>query len=486
MDTGAFVKDVARSPRRKSWQRHFSWLAFSVGFLLVQCSPFSTETSEEDFPPRTFDLEETFDSAAFQARRDAFLQKLPVGSMAVLATSPMHLRNGDVHFEFRPASNFYFLTGFTEPGAVAIFNRPSDTQTEFLLFVQERDSLHTLILGPPMRPEEAKQRFGADSAFPISAFNSVLSSRVDTGSQSRIYVHATENPEFPSTLTPFLAHDSLLTDVAPLVHPLRFVKDEHELKGLQHAVDITVLAFKEGMRRLEPGQYEYEMESVMDLVRRINGSPRNSFPSILASGPNSQIIHYTANNRVMKSGDLVMVDYGAEFGLYAADLARTLPVNGVFTSEQAVVYDIVLSTQDSIIRSVKPGANFFDLAKLTATLLIQGLLEQGIIQGNRDEIIASNRYLQYAPTGLGHSIGLDVHDPFLYTVDDKATVHPNVTLALEPGIYLKADDLTVAAPYRGICVRIEDNVRVTADGREVMSADLPRTRKEIEAWMSRN
>jgi Xaa-Pro aminopeptidase len=223
---------------------------------------------------------------------------------------------------------------------------------------------------------------------------------------------------------------------------------------------------------------------VFDYILGVNGCPWTAFPTIVASGPNSEILHYTRNSRQMQDGDLVMIDFGAEYGYYAADVTRTVPVNGKFSPGQAVIYDIVKSARDLVIASAKPGVAFSTLSSLNVDKLIDGLLQQGVINGTRSTIVSSGQYRQYIPAGPGHLVGLDVHDPWPSDAAGRP-LRENMVLAIEPHLYLGASDATVAPAYRGICVRIEDDLLITSTGNEIMSASLAASRAEIENLMKR-
>lgn len=223
----------------------------------------------------------------------------------------------------------------------------------------------------------------------------------------------------------------------------------------------------------------------MEFVLALNGCPGPSFPTIVASGPNITTIHYDANTRQMGNGDLVMIDFGAEYGYYAADLTRTLPVSGTFTAAQAAIYDIVKTAHDSVIAAAVPGVNFNALTSLNIDLLIEGLLQAGVITGSKASIISSGQYRLYIPAGLGHQIGLDVHDPWPLDGSGNRILRENMVLAIEPHLYLNASDSTVSPAYRGVCARIEDDILITSTGCEVLSATLPNTRAALGQLMIR-
>jgi Xaa-Pro aminopeptidase len=249
-------------------------------------------------------------------------------------------------------------------------------------------------------------------------------------------------------------------------------------------VDVSVQAFYEGMKMIAPGVYEYEIEARFDYILRLNGCPRAAFPIIVASGPNINTLHYQVNSRKMESGDLVMIDFGAEYSNYAADITRTLPVNGAYTQKQKIVYDIVLAAHEEVLRLAAPGVSYYYLYELSRDIMLDGLLEHGIIAGNKSEIISTYRYRLYIPAGLGHCVGLDVHDPFPREPSGDRILKENMVLAIEPHIYLSYGDETVNANYWNVSARIEDMILITANGNRILSDMLPRQTAQLENWMN--
>jgi Xaa-Pro aminopeptidase len=462
--------------------------ALSILLLFGSCrespsdSPVDATTA---FPTKLYPYEVTYDSATFRQRRDALVNSMTSGSIALVTTNDVYLRNGDIDYDFRPSSTFYYLTGFEEPNAVAVIRRGSGTASEMIMFVEERDSRTAQWMGSTYGPAGAVIYFGADSAYGFAALSGALRAYLGSGAIQEVYANLEDNGTVEGIFISAGGGNLPVTDINSIVDGMRVIKDAREVALLKRGVDVSVQAFSEGIMATEPSMYEYEVESVFDLVLRLNGCPRTAFGTIVASGPNITTIHYTANRRRMQSGDLAMIDFGAEYGYYAADLTRTIPVNGTFTAEQAAVYDFVLKSIDSVIAAAKPGANFWTLSYMANVTMVEGLLAKGIITGNKDAIMSSSRYLQYIPAGMGHPIGLDVHDPFPVDRTGRRFLREGMVLAVEPGLYLQPDDTTVAQAYRGICVRIEDDIRISATGCEVLSSQLPRTRAGIEELMRR-
>jgi Xaa-Pro aminopeptidase len=229
--------------------------------------------------------------------------------------------------------------------------------------------------------------------------------------------------------------------------------------------------------------YEYEVEAIFSYILKLNGCPRMAFPPLIASGPNINILHYSANSREMQNGDLVMIDYGAEYGYYAADITRTLPVNGKFTPQQATIYNIVLETIRTVLNEAAPGKSYYDLYYRNRDIILDRLLEKGIISGNKSQIISSGQYRQYIPAGLAHPVGLDVHDPFPRETNGDKILKENIVLAFEPHIYLYEGDQTVNSNYWNVSARIEDVVLITSSGARVLSSSLPNEIADLEAMM---
>jgi Xaa-Pro aminopeptidase len=464
---------------------------FSVALLsllcLYACADNGVAPSDSGLPTKLYPYEVTYDASVFKQRRDALIQKIPAGSLVCVTTNDVYLRNGDIDYDFRPASTFYYLTGFEEPNAVAVLRKqgsPSGS-SEMVMFVESRQGSLVQWLGPVFGPEGAVQYFGADSAYDIGSFPSLLRAYLGSGTVHGVYANLDANEDVKDICTNAAGSSVSLHNLDTLVNALRLVKVPLELGMIRRAIDVSAQAFAEGIQRIKPSMYEYEVQAALEYVVRLNGCPRTAFPTIVASGPNITTIHYDLNLRKMVNGDLVMIDFGAEYGYYAADLTRTIPVNGRFDAQQAAIYDIVKRSHDAVLGAAAPGVDFNTLSALNIDLLVDGLLEKGVINGTKSDIISSGRYRLYIPAALGHQIGLDVHDPWPKDAGNNRILRENMVLAIEPHIYLNAGDQTVAAPYRGVCARIEDDILITSGGCEVLSATLPGGRAELEALMIR-
>ena len=441
--------------------------------------------NEQDIPEKLFPYEVIYDSATFKQRRDDLINQLSDDAITIITTNDTYLRNGDVDYEFRPTSCFFYLTGFDEPNAVAIITKsyPGSETSELIMFVEEYDDIETQWLGPVYGPEGAIAFFGADLAYPIERFPSLINSYLNIGLYQSIYANFEANLSVAESFYESVSNPPDIYDINDIVDIMRTKKSPIEFNSIQRAVDVSVQSFSEAMIAIKPGMFEYEVEAIYDYILALNGCPSTAFPTIVASGPNINILHYQANDRQMQDGDLVMIDFGAEYGYYAADITRTLPVNGKFSKSQADVYEIVLEAHKTAINAAAPGVSFYDLYFLARDIVLDGLLEKNIISGDKSKIISSYRYRQYIPAGLGHCVGLDVHDPFPREENGDRILKENMILAFEPHIYLYENDYTVDPQYWNTSARIEDVILITSAGSEILSKELPIEIADIEALM---
>ncbi len=452
---------------------------------LTGCTEEIVSPSESEFPEKLAPYETFFDLATLEQRRDDVIGRLPANSMVVVTTNDTHTRNGDVGYEFRPSSTFFYLTGFDEPYASAVIRRSASNQNraEMILFVETRDAIRTKWLGPSYGTSGAVTIFGAHLAYDTRQFESMLEAYLSAGSYQGIYGNLSDNETVEAAFNDVVGGSIPVYNIDDIVDEMRVVKSPIEISSIRRAVDVSVQGFQNVMVVIEPGMYEYEVDALLDYVLRLNGSSRSAYPTIVASGPNINVLHYDANMRQMQAGDLVMIDFGAEYGYYAADVTRTLPVSGTFSPEQATVYNIVLEAHRAVLDATAPGVNFRDLYVLQRGIILDRMIEKTIITGNKEEIISSNRFRQYIPAGLGHPVGLDVHDPFPRDETGARIFEEDVVMAFEPHIYLDGSDTSVSPAYRGIAARIEDMVLITSTGAEILSGALPWEIEEIEAMM---
>ncbi len=429
----------------------------------------------------------------FRQRRQALFAQLPADSIALVPTTSQVIRSHDTHYPFRPDSNFYYLTGFCEPDAIAVFIKIGTDECRFLLFNQERDPALETWTGKRLGQLAASVELGADEAFPINSFAKLLP-KLLRGKQT-IYFPIGENQQFDQQL--IAAVNKLIADtrssvstpqqlanINPLIHELRLFKSEYELALMQTAAAISVAAHLRTMRYCQVGQYEYQLEAefMHEIAQR--GARYPAYESIVAAGVNACTLHYVNNNARIEDGDLVLLDAGAEYNFYAADITRTFPANGRFSDEQRAVYDIVLEAQIAVIAAVKPGICFADLNQIACEQLARGLLDLGLLQGSLQAILEKKLYRKFYMHGVSHWLGLDVHDVGSYKVDgDWRVLAAGMVHTVEPGIYIEPGCDGVDEKWWGIGVRIEDDVLVTSQGHEVLTIALPKLADDVEAVM---
>jgi Xaa-Pro aminopeptidase len=437
------------------------------------------------------------DMAVFAQRRAEFMKQLGPQSAALFASKPEYIRNGDVEYDYRQESNFYYLTGFEEPESILLLN-PSAEKYKYILFVRRRNPGTEIWQADRAGVDGAMVLFKADTALASSDFQQlVISFLPKTGT---LYYSFGINPKTDDMVRGIFLEGQngdnwSIKDPVPILAEMRLIKNEGDWKmGLRTAIDISTQAHIDAFKSIKPGMFEYEVQAVFEHTYRKNGSPRNAYPCIVGSGPNSCTLHYDKNTRQMREGELVLMDCGAEYGYYAADVTRTVPVNGKFTKEQREIYQIVLDAQKAAIRMVKPGLIKSTLDSAMTEILGTGLVALGFIKDKKDSHI-------FTLHGFSHWIGLEVHDVGKITLNGKSrALIPGMVFTLEPGIYIRPDvfgkmkDLKYAdeeiaklrlklQPYMNIGVRVEDDIVVTDTGCTNLSEDAPREMDVIEALM---
>lgn len=429
----------------------------------------------------------TEDVKIFVDRRQRIARDLQ-GSALIMAAHPEHIRNHDVGFAYRQDSNMYYLTGFEEPESILIF-RPG-LKPETVMFVRRRDKERETWDGFRYGPEGVEREFLADKAYPIDEFMvhaPTLLKEVD-----QVYYTLYKNEEADKKIQSCLEKVRAIQgrtgygllsihDADTLLGEYRVIKSEVELTNLREACEISAQAHLAAMRFTRPGVTERQVQGVLAHNFYMKGAAREGYNYIVASGNAATTLHYNFNDQICKDGDLLLIDAGAEYNYYTGDITRTFPVNGKFTDEQARVYQGVLSVQKQIIEYIKPGIVFKDLHDMGTSLLTDLMLELGLLSGRKDDLISALQHKRYYPHGIGHWLGMDVHDAGLYF--KKGTpreVEPNMCFTIEPGLYIPADDSNAPEKYRGIGVRIEDNIRVTSHGCENMTSSVPKEIADIE------
>jgi len=429
--------------------------------------------------------------AVHDQRRREVMQMMG-GGVAIIPTASACLRNGDVHYRFRPASDFYYLTHFPEPEAVAVLV-PGREHGEFILFCRERDADKEIWDGRRAGLEGACAAYGADDAFPITDIDEIIPGLLEN--REKVFYCMGANAGFDSRLMTWVNEVRRksragvnapveILDLGHILHEMRLVKRREERALMRKACRISAAAHRRAMRHCKPGLHEYEIEAELLYEFRRHGSEYPAYPPIVAGGENACILHYTENTARLRDGDLLLIDAGCELDGYAADITRTFPVNGRFNGEQRALYEVVLEAQRAAIARVRPGATWDAPHEAAVRVLTEGLVEHGLLGGDVDELIASGAYRRFYMHRTGHWLGMDVHDVGDYKVQDNwRQLEPGMVMTIEPGLYVAAGSKGIDRRWWNIGIRIEDNVAVTTKGHEVLSHEAPKAIDEIEAWM---
>lgn len=427
---------------------------------------------------------------AYELRRKKLYEQIGDG-VAIVFAKPEETRNSDVPHPYRQDSTFFYLTGFVEPDSVAVFNPSS--KTPFTFFVRPRDPGKEIWDGFRYGVEGAKKHFGADQVFEYSELEKQLPSLLE--SADVIYYHLSE--ELPFNEVVFKAAKEAVKkrgrtglgnptykDLHQIVGEMRIIKTAEEQEFLKKACDISAEGHLTAMKTCRPGIMEYEVEAELLREFRRRDSKRVGYESIVGSGENATILHYVFNDSECKDGDLLLIDAGAEYGHMTGDITRTFPVNGKFTEPQKEFYQAVLDVQKALVEMVKPGIGFYDLHDKAIELLSQKLIDLKILKGDLKQVIESKSYRKYFPHGTGHWLGSDVHDVGLYRIDGEVRkLEPGMSFTIEPGLYVRGDDKEAPEKFRGMGVRIEDDILVTSSGYENLTKKVPKEVSDIEAFM---
>ncbi|MHB0765700.1 Xaa-Pro aminopeptidase [Stutzerimonas sp. NM35] len=429
----------------------------------------------------------------YARRRKTLMAQMEPNSIAILPAAPMYIRNRDVEHIYRQDSDFQYLSGFPEPEAV-IALIPGREHGEYVLFCRERDPERELWDGLRAGQDGAIDEFGADDAFPINDIDDILPGLIE--GRSRVYYAIGTNEAFDHRLMEWIKSirakarqgaqpPNEFVALDHLLHDLRLYKSASEVKVMRHAAEISARAHIRAMQASRAGLYEYHLEAELDYEFRKGGAKMPAYGSIVAAGRNACILHYRENDAPLRDGDLVLIDAGCEIDCYASDITRTFPVSGRFSPEQKAIYELVLAANEEAFNHIAPGKHWNEAHEATVRVITAGLVELGLLQGSVDELIASEAYKPFYMHRAGHWLGLDVHDVGDYKVGGEWRVlEPGMAMTVEPGIYIAADNLLVAKKWRGIGVRIEDDVVVTKAGCEILTGGVPKSVAEIEALMA--
>jgi Xaa-Pro aminopeptidase len=431
-----------------------------------------------------------------------FMRRMDKNSVAIIPAAREAVRSHDTHYRYRQNSDFFYLTGFEEPEAIAVI-APA-REKKFTMFVRPRDLEQEIWNGYRSGVEGAVSDYSADDAFPISEFDEKLAEIMD-GPEVLYYAFGHTSPEMDHKIIRQLTSmretnrkplepPRTIVDPTNILHEMRVIKSEAEIEIMQTAADIAADAHVEAMKSVRAGMKEYEVEAMLEAYFRKRGAAGSSYTSIIGSGGNATVLHYISNQDELKDGDLLLVDAGAEYKGYASDITRTFPISGKFTQAQREIYDLVLKTQISCVDMVRPGVRLEDLKTHSIELLTEGMVELGLLKGDPKKLIEEKKYMQFYMHNLGHYLGIDVHDAGRYYFNGESrAAEAGMVMTIEPGLYISPDtsripegfNKDIPAKYLGIGVRIEDDVLVTENGSRVLTHRVPKDADEIESLMAR-
>ncbi|TCZ80715.1 aminopeptidase P N-terminal domain-containing protein [Lysobacter sp. N42] len=428
----------------------------------------------------------------YARRRRQLMRLAGDNAIVIVPAAAERVRSRDTHFPYRQDSDLLYLTGFPEPDAVLALI-PGRAHGEAILFCRERDPEREGWDGPRAGPEGAVEAFGVDDAYPITDLDDILPGLLE--GRSRVYYHFGRDKDFDLKLIGWLnrvraqvrsgaqpPHEFL--ELGHLLDEMRLFKDAGELRLMQKAADVSVAAHEAAMRAARPGITEYQLQAELEYVfRRHNAVP--AYECIVGAGANACVLHYRANAATARDGELVLIDAGAEVQGYAADITRTFPVNGRYSAAQRALHELVCDAQAAALARARPGEAWDAIHAAAVATLSEGLLRLGLLRGRLEKVIADGAYKRFYRHKTGHWLGLDVHDVGDYRFEGQSRLlEPGMVFTIEPGLYVAADDTTVDPKWRGIGIRIEDDVLVTKDGPRVLTDALARRADEVEAFMA--
>lgn len=429
---------------------------------------------------------------ALARRRRQLMQAAGDGAILVLPAAPERIRSRDTHYPYRQDSDFWYLTGCDEPHAVLVLV-PGRKHGEAILFCRERDPEREGWDGPRLGPEGAVEVLGLDDAYPVSDIDDILPGLLE--GRRRVHYHLGRDADFDLKLIGWINRvraqarqgaqpPQEFLELGHLLDEMRLFKSADEIALMQKAADISVEAHRAAMRAVRAGIHEYELQAELECVFRRHGA-QPAYASIVGAGANACVLHYRANSAKVRAGELVLVDAGAEYRGYAADITRTFPADGRFSRQQRALHDLVCRAQAAALAQARPGLPYEAGHDAAVEVLADGLLSLGLLQGTLKAALADGTYKRYYRHKTGHWLGLDVHDVGEYRLDGASRLlEPGMVFTIEPGLYIPADDASVPAKWRGIGIRIEDDVLVTGDGHRVLTGALERSADEVEALVA--
>jgi Xaa-Pro aminopeptidase len=426
-----------------------------------------------------------------------FIDQMEPNSIAIIPAAHEATRSYDTEYKFRQDSDFWYLTGFPEPDAIAVID--PESKTPFTLFVRPRDPEMETWFGRREGTEGAVKNYKADRAFSIERFDADIGKLVD--GHSKLYYRFAVDKALDQKILGYLTEQRVrrlktaypphtIIDPTPILGEMRLHKSDDEVDKMQRAATIAAEAHILAMKKVKPGMNEGQVEALMEAYMKDKGAGGVAYNSIIGGGDNATILHYVENNMPLKDGDLILIDAGAEYQGYASDITRTFPVNGKYSKAQREVYDVVLDVQEKCIEYTKTGNTVKGRQEYSIELLTEGMKKLGLLKGSTKDLIKKKAYMKYYMHGVGHYLGLDVHDAGRYFTDQQAKnskpFAPGMVLTVEPGLYIPPDDKSAPAKYRGIGIRIEDDVLVTDGGNRNLTSKVPKDPDEIEAIMAKS
>ena len=413
----------------------------------------------------------------YKKRRERLLSKLSKNSVGVLFSSSYKIRSNDTEYPFRQDSNFYYVSGFLEDNSCLVFVKKSK-KIKTVLFVAKKDKTQELWNGKRVGTDEAKRRFLVDEVYEYGEFNTKLKEYLKN--KKSLYYDFKLDYSKVKVIKRYSKEVESFHNISSLVQKMRLIKSNSEIELIKKAISITKDAHHKAMSRASLLKYEYQLQAEIEYAFKSKGAYSDAYTSIVACGNSANTLHYIENSRELKSGELILIDAGCEYKYYASDITRTIPADGKFTPAQKELYEMVLKTQLEIIKMIKPKVKRSELQKKAVELLSQGMINLDILKGSLKKAIKNELYKKYYPHGIGHWMGIDVHDvaPYKYKNGREIPLKEGMILTIEPGIYIDEDDEDVPKKYRGIGIRIEDDILVTKNGCKNLSEDIA---KEIQA-----
>jgi len=428
----------------------------------------------------------------FKRRRKLLMRQIGEGNIAIIASATQRIRNRDVDYPFRQDSDFYYLTGFNEPDSLAVFI-PGRKQGEYIIFCREFDEQKALWEGAHAGLEGATESFGADDSFPITDLDDILPGLLEN--KEKVYYPMGRDSDLDHHLLEWMNYlrnqsrngisaPAELVSLEQVLHEIRLFKSAAEIRLMRRAAEISARAHVRAMKKCVAGRYEYQIEAEIIHEFYQDGLRAVAYPSIVAGGENACVLHYTENKDRLKAGTLLLIDAAAECDHYAADITRTFPVSGKFSNPQKQLYQLVLDAQYAAIEKVKPGLSWNEAHDTAVEVLTKGLVKLGLLKGPVSRLIKEEKYKPFFMHRIGHWLGMDVHDVGDYKLDKQWRIlEPGMVLTIEPGLYIPPNYQKVDTRWRGIGIRIEDDVLVTEDGYEVLTDGVPKTIEAIEQLM---